>query len=114
MFERTVGRKSRRAHDEPFKIPVSAPDLSRLAYDLVRRACRLQSTEPPRNHGHRFYLETARSNRATPKRLKSGADTRQVNRTPWARRDFRPTIRPRPAYRSLLTAHCYLFTSLAR
>jgi len=52
MGGRTVGRKSRRAHDEPFRIRVSAPDLSRLACDLVRRAGRLQSREPPRNQGH--------------------------------------------------------------
>jgi hypothetical protein len=47
MVQWTVGRKSRRAHDEPFRIGVSAPDLSRLACDVLRRAGRQHRRDHP-------------------------------------------------------------------
>jgi len=63
-----VGRKSRRAHDEPFRIGVIAPDLSRLAHDLARGAV---------SSGNQLHRRGIRPPETAPraKRLKSGADT---------------------------------------
>jgi hypothetical protein len=79
-MQRMVGRKSRRAHDGPFRTRVAAPDLSR-AVDIppprlarTRESANLDGTPHP--------------NGSNPARFSQQGGRRSP------RRDFRPTNRP--------------------